>query len=227
MASITPEFPQASPLYASAHEFVANASAHPKVKVPQVLTDIALNSIVTGKSPPPSSSSLSLRERERERERVLTNNVRVAQVYQPKPRTSLFAAALARISELIANMREEWSQETREEGSQIAIDTTKEFYRLFSALLFIYCQPPGRGQGEFDNYDLFGDGPLWSGATIVYFLNQRERFQTLDFSYYVLSLEEAKPTPEVRAGCLARWLPGLLAAWLASCLLADLRRRVR
>jgi cytoplasmic FMR1 interacting protein len=109
----------------------------------------------------------------------------------------LFKAALARIGRLIQQLQAEWSQETPEEGAKIPIDTTKEFYRLYSALQFIYCQPPGRGQGEFDNYDLFGDGPLWAGCAIMYFLRQRQRFETLDFSYFVLNTEEIKPTADV------------------------------
>lgn len=39
----------------------------------------------------------------------------------------------------------------------------------------------------------FGDGFLWGGITLVYFLGQEQRFRVFDFCYHILNVEEALP----------------------------------
>jgi len=84
-------------------------------------------------------------------------------------------------------------QQTPEEGAVIPIESATEFYRLFSALKYIYCLPLERGQGEYDAFDLFGDGLLWSGITIIHLLGQRKRFECFDFANHLLRVSQVYP----------------------------------
>lgn len=123
-----------------------------------------------------------------------TNAWKSHMAYRPKVQhTSLLRASLSRIGATIERTRAEWGLSTPEEGAVIAVDTTKEFYRLYSAMQFIYCSPPERGQGEFDSYDLFGDGILWAACLVIHFLQQKDRFNAFDFAYHLLNVSEVTP----------------------------------
>jgi len=65
--------------------------------------------------------------------------------------------------------------------------------RLWSALQFVYCLPPE--QGELPPQEMYGDGIVWAGATLIHLLGQRHRFDTFDFSYYIQNMEEAAAAP--------------------------------
>ena len=107
--------------------------------------------------------------------------------------TSLFKAALDRIYMAVSGARDEWDQQTPEEGAVIPVECAREFYRVFSALKYIYCLPLERGQGEYDNFDLFGDGMMWAGMSIIHFLGQRKRYDSFDFADYLLRVAEVFP----------------------------------
>lgn len=70
------------------------------------------------------------------------------------------------------------------------MDTTSEFYRLWSALQFVVCVPP-TSENDMSCHELFGDGLMWAGCTIIHFLQQQKRFETFDFSYHILNVEDA------------------------------------
>ena len=107
--------------------------------------------------------------------------------------SSLFTSALDQIYNSVSSVRNEWDQQTPEEGAVIPIESATEFYRLFSALKYIYCLPLERGQGEYDAFDLFGDGLLWSGITIIHLLGQRKRFECFDFANHLLRVSQVYP----------------------------------
>jgi len=82
----------------------------------------------------------------------------------------------------------EWSGTEQPKGL-FAVDQSNEFYRLWSALQFVYCIP-GR-ENELDNKELFGDGMLWAGFVFMYMLNQHLRYEVFDFSFHIMNIEEA------------------------------------
>lgn len=67
------------------------------------------------------------------------------------------------------------------------VDECVEFYRIWSALQFVYCIPVG--EGEFTVEQLFGEGLNWAGCTFITLLGQAKRFDVLDFSYHLLKVQ--------------------------------------
>ncbi|OTF72141.1 hypothetical protein BLA29_013860, partial [Euroglyphus maynei] len=62
-----------------------------------------------------------------------------------------------------------------------------EFYRVWSALQFIYCTPL---LGEDPTIEqLFGEGLNWAGCTFIMLLRQQRRFECMDFSYHLLKIQ--------------------------------------
>ena len=72
----------------------------------------------------------------------------------------------------------------------MGVDSTSEFYRLWSALQLVICFPPA-SENDASCHELFGDGLIWAGCTIIHFLNQQHRFELFDFAYHILHIEEA------------------------------------
>ncbi len=119
--------------------------------------------------------------------------------YRPPPQTvSLFKAVLQRISAMLDSVRPEWSG-TAPENGVISVDSSSEFYRLWSGLQFVCCLPTG--ENELSNHELFGDGLFWAGATIIHFLGQQLRFEVFDFSYHISNVEESAAVPCTNPVC--------------------------
>ncbi|KAJ5078385.1 cytoplasmic fmr1-interacting protein-related [Anaeramoeba ignava] len=103
---------------------------------------------------------------------------------------SLFKAVLEHTNKMLDPVRDKWLGDTT--PGLFNISRSNEFYRLWSCLQFMFCLPPDEktdpknAQKTFTYQQLFGDGIAWAGATIIYFLNQRELFNSLDFSYHIL-----------------------------------------
>jgi cytoplasmic FMR1 interacting protein len=93
----------------------------------------------------------------------------------PQQHISLFRAALARLNDLLGSVRGEWTKEAGGDSGVIPVDQTTEFYRVWSALQFVYCLPTG--QNELSIQELFGDGLQWAGCTIMHLLHQVHRFE--------------------------------------------------
>jgi len=125
---------------------------------------------------------------------IVVNAWRADRYYRPiRPAPSLFKSVLARIDALLEGVRAEWSGGLPENGV-MSVDTTYEFYRLWSALQFVVCFPTA-SENDASCPELFGDGLMWAGATIIHFLGQQRRFEVFDFSYHILNVEEAAPAP--------------------------------
>jgi len=75
----------------------------------------------------------------------------------------------------------------------MCVDITSEFYRIWSALQCVVCLPTS--ENDASCHELFGDGLMWAGCTIIHFLGQRHRFEVFDFCYHILNVEEAAPVP--------------------------------
>jgi len=116
--------------------------------------------------------------------------------YRPLESMSVFKSNLQVINDMLHGVRAEWANSTAEAGSVIPVETTSEFYRLWSALVFTFCQPPSAAVNEgASNLEIYGDGFVWAGCTIIHLLGQELRYNLLDFSTFVINCEEAAPTP--------------------------------
>jgi hypothetical protein len=91
---------------------------------------------------------------------------------------------------MVARVKDTWSG-TMPDNGLLSVDHTTEFYRLWSALQFVFCLPPD--EGGMSCQEKFGDGFVWGGITLVYMLHQEQRFRVFDFCYHILNVEEALP----------------------------------
>lgn len=142
-------------------------------------------------------------------------------------REHLLRVALSCLREALDEANEEMQDEANEEMQPIAedayrldlwdddkdpsngvmhVETTRAFHRLFSALLFDFCEP-SHAQNSSTNSQSgtpvdknivsllpdaaeFGDGMLWGGGAIIHVLGQQDNFCLLDFSSHILSASE-------------------------------------
>ncbi len=65
----------------------------------------------------------------------------------------------------------------------------RQFHRIWSMLSFIYCMQPPEGMGMRSFNEKFGDGFLWGGLTLLHLLGQRQRFDILNLSRFLLELK--------------------------------------
>jgi len=110
----------------------------------------------------------------------------------PKEHFSIFKSVLERINLMLNAVRTEWCGGAPDNGV-LGVDSTTEFYRLWSGLQFVCCLPAG--ENTFSNHELFGDGLFWAGSMFIFFLGQQKRFETFDFSYHILNVEESASVP--------------------------------
>lgn len=112
---------------------------------------------------------------------------RAVKMYQP-PREllSLFKQFLERMSGFLSNVRESWKGTSPPDRLQ-KLDSSKEFYRLWGVLQFVFCIPP-EVANEPSDFEVFGDGFFWAGCTIVYLFQQHLRFDAFNFSDHVLNI---------------------------------------
>lgn len=137
------------------------------------------------------------------------NAWRADRFYRPPPQqVSIFKSVLSRIDTILNPIRAEWIGSMfcfvfvlfclliyyADSTEVLPIDVTSEFYRLWSALQFVVCVPP-MNENDASYHELFGDGLMWAGCTVIHFLGQQHRFETLDFSYHILNVEEAAAVP--------------------------------
>ncbi|EFA78321.1 component of SCAR regulatory complex [Heterostelium album PN500] len=121
---------------------------------------------------------------------IVGNAWRADKFYRPADNnTSLFKSVLQRISQILNNVRSEWSG-TAPDNGVINVDSSTEFYRLWSALQFVTCWPL-TNENDKSYQELFGDGYMWAGCTFIHFLGQQCRFELFDFCYHILNVEEA------------------------------------
>eukprot|EP01133_Synstelium_polycarpum_P001207 gene1207-1395_t len=121
---------------------------------------------------------------------IVGNAWRADKFYRPTgDNTSLFKNVLQRLSIILNSVRAEWSGLAPDNGV-INVDSSTEFYRLWSALQFVCCWPL-TNENDKSYHELFGDGLMWAGITFIHFLGQQYRFELFDFCYHILNVEEA------------------------------------
>ena len=100
---------------------------------------------------------------------------------------SIFETILSKIRDFLERDRSLWMGDEKPRNNIMHIDECYEFYRIWSALQFVYCIPVG--EGEFTIEQLFGEGLNWAGCTFITLLGQAKRFEVLDFSYHLLKVQ--------------------------------------
>lgn len=117
---------------------------------------------------------------------------------------SIFETVLNRIREFLEkDNRALWCGEEKPKNNIMHVDECVEFYRVWSALQFVYCIPVG--EGEFTVEQLFGEGLNWAGCTFITLLSQTRRFETLDFSYHLLKVQRFDGSNDVADGIVSRF----------------------
>lgn len=136
----------------------------------------------------------------------------------------LDAAATTPDGDAALALRDEWHTDGRGgTGDLVDVTGSPEWFRVWSALLFVYCMPPlpradgddggssgkdggkdGDNAGGGDDAAQFGDGFLWAGTAIVWLLGQRERWEAGDGTRHCLAVaqfeEAGASTPGSKAG---------------------------
>ena len=74
------------------------------------------------------------------------------------------------------------------------VDENVEFHRLWSGMQFIYCLP--RQGNAYLIEELFGDGLIWAGCTIISLLGQQQRFESFDHSYHLFKVNQVDGSTE-------------------------------
>lgn len=112
---------------------------------------------------------------------------RVVQMYTPKREyTSLLGYSLDKIKVILNRVREEWKGTSPSDRLQ-KLDSSKEFYRLYGILQFIFCMK-NDDDSTMEDADIFGDGFFFAGCTFVYLFGQQIRFDAFNFCDHVLNI---------------------------------------
>ena len=116
----------------------------------------------------------------------------------PPVRTSYLTTALSRLSMAIAeSVLVEWLGFDSDNGV-FDHENARDIARLWSAFQFIFCMGtnsniPALGGQAAANMSLFGEGFCWAGCAFLHVLGLKERFEVMDFTYFVMSLNSVIP----------------------------------
>ncbi|KAH7640918.1 hypothetical protein HUG17_8387 [Dermatophagoides farinae] len=100
---------------------------------------------------------------------------------------SIFETVLNRFREILDKDHGLWHGDDKPKNNIMHVNECVEFYRVWSALQFIYCTP--FPENEFTIEQLFGEGLNWAGCTFIMLLRQQRRFDCMDFSYHLLKIQ--------------------------------------
>ena len=121
--------------------------------------------------------------------------------------SSVVTKVLAKIDRLLTSsgIRDDWSGSLPSNGV-LEVEHTTEFYRLWSALIFLYSMKEKPSAHEVANGLIpvpdekeFGHGFLLAGAMFIHMLGMTARFNVMDFSAHMLRVanhEKNQPAPE-------------------------------
>lgn len=114
---------------------------------------------------------------------------------------SLMRHALHHLHETIAPHRNAWMGPPPENGV-LAMDSCFEYYRLWSAFMYIFCMPPSRLL-RVPPPETYGDGFIWGGMALVHLMGQTDKFAAFDFGLHILNVEDAQATKSTEPACSA------------------------
>jgi len=98
----------------------------------------------------------------------------------------LLCLLIEEVDKLLNDVRGEWRGSVPS-NEVIEVDYCLEFYRIWSAIQFSICTPPFNPT-EYTTRELFGEGLPWAGCTIIFLLDQVQRFNVFDFSYHLANV---------------------------------------
>jgi len=114
--------------------------------------------------------------------------LKATKIYDPpKDIHSLIQQVLDRMTKMLGNIKEDWKG-TSTSDRLIKFDSSKEFYRLWAVLQFIYCIEDMESS-KYSDIETFGHGFIWGGSTLVYLFGQHLRFDAFNFTDHVLNID--------------------------------------
>lgn len=125
------------------------------------------------------SSFLTMSKQAEAADSVYINNIQTG---------SVLDYTLAFMSAALDMVRDKWDP-TPKTGF-IDITASREFYRIYSGLQFVFCGEPI--EESIGNQQRFGDSVAWGGCTIIYLLGQQLHFELFDFVYQILNVAEVE-----------------------------------
>lgn len=122
---------------------------------------------------------------------------------------SIFESILHRVRGYLEKDKGLWMGHEKPKNNIMHIDECVEFYRIWSALQFVFCIPVG--DTEYTVEQLFGEGLNWAGCAFITLLGQTKRFEVLDFAYHLLKVQRFDGCTDVVEGVVSCGLRKLLA----------------
>lgn len=122
----------------------------------------------------------------------------------PKDIHSLIQQVLDRMTKILGNIKEEWKG-TSGSDRLIKFDSSKEFYRLWAVLQFIYCIEDMESS-DFSDIEIFGHGFTWGGSSLVYLFGQHLRFDAFNFTDHVLNIDTLTEGLDKNRGMVEKFL---------------------
>ena len=118
----------------------------------------------------------------------------------PPVRTSFLTTALSKLSMCIADsVMVEWLGWDAE-NDVFEVENARDIARVWSVFQYIFCMGspqnllhPSDKDRLPSNMALFGEGWAWAGCAFLHVLGLRERFEILDFSYFILNINSVIP----------------------------------
>ncbi|CAM9522542.1 unnamed protein product, partial [Chrysoparadoxa australica] len=108
--------------------------------------------------------------------------------------TSLWAHTVNKVDAALdaQNLRFTW-QGAQADNCVLDVNEDYAFFRMYSALLFLFCIPENTGPGReqvVNDWVEFGDGFALAGSVIMHLLQQHQKFELLDMVGSVLSADQ-------------------------------------
>jgi cytoplasmic FMR1 interacting protein len=144
-----------------------------------ILLSSAANAVVSNPAFPNPSSFLVMSKQAEAASLLYKSNMNSGSVLE---------YALAFTSAALDKHYSKWSASPK--TGFIDITTSKDFYRVFSGLQFVYLEETVLDPSR--KYETLGDSVAWASCTIMYLLGQQQHFELFDFSYQFLNVAEVE-----------------------------------
>ena len=97
-------------------------------------------------------------------------------------RFSVFHDLVDKLKETMLELNKDWKSD------ESLIDNPKSFFRIWSALQFVFSCP--QSQGQVTNREIFGESLAWAGCMMIHCLGQRDLFFAFDYASHILECEK-------------------------------------
>jgi len=111
-------------------------------------------------------------------------------VYTPKKEVhTIMKTVLQRFKKTLDKVSNSWQGLSNNIEGLSKMNDSKEFYRLWALLQFIYCMEEKENVG-FSDLELFGHGFFYGGLSVVYLYAQDKRFLGFNFTDHILHIDQ-------------------------------------